>query len=120
MARKPEPDSAPVSAKSAAALKSLRNTIDKLDLQILELVNKRAALAAEIGKVKNDQGGEIFQPAREEEVYKNVLDHNKGPLDTATIRSVFREIMSGARSLQKVLKVAYLGPDYSFSHLAAV
>ncbi|MCC6418228.1 MAG: prephenate dehydratase [Gemmataceae bacterium] len=120
MARKPEPDVAPLSAKSIAALKTLRNTIDKLDLQILELVNKRAVLAAEIGKVKNDQGGEIFQPAREEEVYKNVLDSNKGPLDAATIRAVYREIMSGARALQKILKVSFLGPDYSFSHLAAL
>ncbi|MCI0458789.1 MAG: prephenate dehydratase [Gemmataceae bacterium] len=119
MARKPESDNAPPT-RSAAALKSLRNTIDKLDLQILDLVNKRAALAADIGRVKNDQGGEIFQPAREEEVYKNVLDHNKGPLDPATIRAIYREIMSGARALQKVLKVAYLGPDYSFSHLAAL
>src|SRR5262245_48793470 len=120
MARKPESDNAPTPAKSAAALKSLRNTIDKLDLQILDLVNKRAALAAQIGKVKSDQGGEIFSPAREEEVYQNVLDHNKGPLDVSTVRAIYREIMSGARALQKVLKVAYLGPDYSFSHLAAL
>ncbi|HYT94228.1 MAG TPA: chorismate mutase, partial [Gemmataceae bacterium] len=70
MARKPENDNAPPPAKTAAALKALRSTIDKLDLQILELVNKRAALAAEIGKVKNDHGTEIFAPAREEEVYK--------------------------------------------------
>src|SRR5205807_9057493 len=45
---------------------------------------------------------------------------NKGPLDEATVRAVFREIMSGARALQRVVKVAYLGPEYSFSHLAAV
>src|SRR4029077_5269990 len=72
------------------------------------------------GKIKNDHGAEIFSPAREEEVLQNVLEANKGPLDPATIRAVFREIMSGARALQKVLKVAYLGPEYSFSHLAAV
>ncbi len=120
MARKPENDNAPPPAKTAAALKALRSTIDKLDLQILELVNKRAALAAEIGKVKNDHGTEIFAPAREEEVYKNLLEANKGPLDQATIRAIYREIMSGARALQKVLKVAYLGPEYSFSHLAAL
>ena len=49
-----------------------------------------------------------------------MLEANKGPLDAATIRAVYREIMSGSRALEKVLKVSYLGPEYSFSHLAAV
>src|SRR5436190_19363431 len=118
MARKPDTEPSP--ARSAAQLKQLRNTIDKLDLQILKLVNERASLAAEIGRVKTDHGAEIFNPAREEEVYQNLLDNNKGPLDQSTIRAIYREIMSGSRALQKVLKVAYLGPDYSFSHLAAL
>jgi chorismate mutase/prephenate dehydratase len=120
MARKTESDSSAGSAKSAAALKQLRNHIDRLDLHILKLINERAGLAAEIGKVKNDHGTEVFSPAREEEVLKNVLEANRGPLDEATVRAVYREIMSGSRALQKVLKVAYLGPEYSFSHLAAV
>src|SRR5216683_61978 len=106
--------------RATASLRHLRVQIDKLDLQILKLVNERAAVAAEIGKVKNDHGSDVFSPAREEEVLQNVLENNKGPLDEATIRAIFREIMSGARALQKVLKVAYLGPEYSWSHLAAV
>jgi chorismate mutase / prephenate dehydratase len=108
---------------SGPSLKNLRTQIDKLDLQILKLVNERARVAGEIGKFKNDHGEEVFSPAREEEVLKNVLEVNdkiKGPLDPDTIRAIFREIMSGSRALQKVLKVAYLGPEYSFSHLAAV
>lgn len=117
MARKNE-DVSP--AKAAAHLKQLRTQIDKLDLQILKVINERAGLAAEIGKIKNDHGAEVFSPAREEEVFKNVLESNKGPLDEVTIRAVYRELMSGARALQKVIKVAYLGPEYSFSHLAAV
>lgn len=119
MARKHDADQV-LPAKVLASLKSLRTNIDKVDLQILDLVNKRASLAAEIGRVKSDHGAEIFTPAREEEVFQNVLQANKGPLDEATIRAVFREVMSGARALQKVLKVAYLGPEYSYSHLAAV
>lgn len=106
--------------RAAASLKSIRGQIDKLDLQILKLVNERAAHAAEVGKIKNDHGAEIFSPAREEEVLQNVLEANKGPLDPSTIRAIFREIMSGSRALQKVIKVSYLGPEYSFSHLAAV
>jgi len=116
MARK---DSEP-SPKTAAAVKSLRTQIDKLDLQILKIVNERASLAAEIGKLKNDHGSEVFSPAREEEVLHNVIAASKGPLDEATVRAVFREIMSGSRALQKIIKVAYLGPEYSFSHLAAL
>src|SRR6516162_5060716 len=107
-------------SRTASSLRSLRSHIDKLDLHILKLVNERAGLAAEIGRVKNDHSTEVFSPAREEEIYQHVLDANKGPLDESTIRAIFREIMSGSRALQRVLKVAYLGPEYSFSHLAAV
>jgi chorismate mutase / prephenate dehydratase len=119
MARKNDTDNA-IATRPSASLKHLRTTIDKLDLQILKLVNERASLAAEIGKVKNDHGSEVFSPAREEEVLQNVLEHHKGPLDQATIRAIYREIMSGSRALQKVLKIAYLGPEYSFGHLAAI
>ena len=121
MSRKTEAGSNSVAAsKAAASLKHLRSQIDKLDLQILKLINERAGLASEIGRVKNDHGAEVFSPAREEEVLENVLDASKGPLDPNTVRAVFRELMSGSRALQKILKVAYLGPEYSFSHLAAV
>src|SRR5579871_1611131 len=113
-------DSGTNSVSRGSSLRGYRTQIDRLDLQILKLVNERAALAAEIGRVKDDHGTEVFSPAREEEVFTNVLDANRGPLDEGTVRAVFREIMSGSRSLQRVVKVAYLGPEYSFSHLAAV
>ena len=80
-------------------------------------------MAGEIGRVKNDHGSEVFSPAREEEVLKHVLEAHekgKGPLDSETVRAVFRELMSGSRALQKILKIAYLGPEYSYSYLAAV
>jgi chorismate mutase/prephenate dehydratase len=105
---------------SAKDLKSYRVQIDKLDLQILELINKRAGLAAQIGKVKTENGENVFSPAREEEVIQNVLNSNKGPLGDVTMRAIFREIISGSRALQKVLKVSFLGPEYSYSHLAAL
>src|SRR5207302_4861290 len=80
MASKNETEPA-VSAKTLAQMKSLRASIDKLDLQILKLVNERASAAGEIGKLKNENSTEVFSPVREEEVLKNVLDANKGPLD---------------------------------------
>src|SRR4051812_39103982 len=94
-------------AASAKDLKSYRAQIDKLDLQILELVNKRANLASQIGKVKNENGESIFSPAREEEVIQNVLKSNEGPLGEPTIRAIYRELISGSRALQRILKVAF-------------
>src|SRR5436853_6767341 len=120
MSRKNESGPSGSSSRSLASLKSLRTQIDKLDLNILKFVNERARLATEIGKVKSDSGGEVFSPGREEEVFQNVLQHNKGPLDDATIRAIYREIISGGRAIQQVLKVACLGPEFSYSHLAAV
>lgn len=120
MARKSDSGSQPPADKSAAHLATLRGQIDRLDLQILELLNKRASVAAQIGKVKADQGGEVFSAAREEEVLGNVLAAHRGPLDTTTIKSIFRELISGSRSIQKQQKIAYLGPEYSYSHLAAI
>jgi chorismate mutase/prephenate dehydratase len=126
MARKTEGNSTATNSaapRTAAALKQMRAQIDKLDLQIVELVNKRAGIAADLGRSKADQGEDIFSPAREEEVFKNALQANErvgGPLSEECIRAIFREVVSGSRALQKVLKIAYLGPEYSFSHIAAV
>lgn len=120
MARKPQSAPTPAADKEAADLSGLRAQIDKLDLQILELVSKRAAVAARIGKVKADQGGEVFSAAREEEVLNNVLAANKGPLEAVTLRAMFRELISGSRAIQKVQRIAFLGPEYSYSHLAAL
>ena len=123
MARKIEPVTPPNPAKAQALVKGVRNQIDKLDLQILKLINDRASAAGDVGKIKMENGEDIFSPAREEEVLANVLEaHSKYPnaLDASTVRAVFREIMSGSRALQKLLKVTYLGPEYSYSHLAAI
>jgi chorismate mutase / prephenate dehydratase len=123
MARKSDGGPSHGSDRGGASLKELKTfrvQIDKLDVQILDLINKRANLAAQIGKVKSENGGDVFNPAREEEVITNLLKANKGPLPEMTIRAVYREIISGSRALQKVLKVAFLGPEYSFSHIAAL
>lgn len=108
---------------SAKSLRDLRGQIDKVDQAILKLINDRAKLALEIGQLKTDNGDEVFSLAREEEVLQNVLnlnDKSKGVLPTPAVRAIFREIMSGSRALQKNFKVAYLGPEYSFSHLATI
>lgn len=126
MARKAEGNSPPSTSAARAtanSLRNIRNQIDKLDLQIVKLISERANLAAAIGKIKNEQGDEVFSPAREEEVLQNVIhahEKYKSPLDPSCTRAIFREIMSGSRALQKLLRVAYLGPEHSFSHQAAI
>lgn len=123
MARKHEGNSTVSAAKAASSLRRLRSQIDKLDLQLLKLINERAKVAAQIGKIKTDIGETAFSPAREEEIFERVLkahEKSKSLLETQAVRAIYREIMSGTRGLQKVLKVAYLGPQYTFSHLAAI
>jgi chorismate mutase/prephenate dehydratase len=102
------------------SLKNLRQQIDRLDRELLKLANHRAALASRIGDLKNESGLDVYSPGREDEVLTEMLQSNHGPLNENCIRAIFRELMSGSRALQKVLKVAYLGPEYSFSHLAAI
>lgn len=120
MSRKSDNGPPAAADKAAAHLKALRVQIDKLDAQIVEMLNKRASLAAQIGKVKSEFGGEVYSAAREEEVLHNVLSANKGPLSEMTLKAIFRELISGSRSLQKQQKIAFLGPEYSYSHLAAI
>jgi len=105
---------------TAGNLKQLRGQIDKLDLDILQSLSKRAGVAAQIGKLKSEIGGEVFSAAREEEVLANILKANKGPLPEVTLKAIFRELISGSRALQSIQRVAFLGPDYSYSHLAAI
>ena len=84
------------------------------------MLNRRAEIASQIGQIKHDQGLEVWSAAREDEVISQALAASPGPLPAETLRIIFRELMSGSRSLQRTLHVAYLGPKYSYSHLASV
>jgi chorismate mutase/prephenate dehydratase len=97
----------------------LRKKVDQLDAQIVSLVNERARLALEIGKVKERENEALYVPARQHEVYKNITALNKGPLPDSCLKAVYREIMGGCLALEKPLKVAYLGPEGTFTHAAA-
>jgi chorismate mutase/prephenate dehydratase len=98
----------------------LRKKIDALDTELVDLVNRRLALAAEIGKIKRDSGEEIFVPEREDAVMRKVCDQNQGPIKNEALRAIYREIMSAAIALEKPLLVAYLGPEASNTHSAAM
>jgi chorismate mutase/prephenate dehydratase len=96
-----------------------RARIDTLDRQIIDLLNQRAQAVIEIGKIKRDGGGAIYAPEREQVVLENVRRTNQGPLPDACLEAIWRELMSGSFALEKPLRVGYLGPPGSFSHLAA-
>ncbi len=102
------------------ALAPLREKIDGLDREIVALLNQRLALAAEIGKHKRDTGGPIYVPEREDAVLRKVAGLNHGPLKPEALRAVYREIMSAAIALEKPLRIAYLGPEATNSHQAAL
>ncbi len=115
----PAPKGAAPAAK-APTLASLRAEIDRLDKELVTILNRRAEIALQIGQVKSVNGLEVWSAAREEEVLAKALGASRGPLPEETLRLIFRELMSGARALQRTTRVAFLGPKYSYSHLAAV
>ena len=101
-------------------LEKYRKEIDVTDKKIVELLNKRARVALEIGKIKNSTSSNIYVPAREKQVLDNATKNNNGPLSSNDITKIYTEIMSSCRALETKLKVAYLGPKATFSHQASL
>ncbi|MHB1301774.1 MAG: chorismate mutase, partial [Burkholderiales bacterium] len=102
---------------SEESLKRLRASIDAIDLEILDLVSRRAAHAREIGHIKN---GAIYRPEREAQVLRRLKEKNPGPLSDETVSRLFVEIISACRALEEGLRIAYLGPEGTFSQQAAI
>lgn len=115
-------DSRAAKTRKSPSISSLRGDIDRIDRDLVRLCNDRARLAMEIGRIKTEDGQAPYSPGREEEVLARVGEANRGPLDGRCVRAIFRELISGSRSLEKQhgIRVAYLGPQYSFSHLASI
>ncbi|SPE32493.1 P-protein (Includes: Chorismate mutase; Prephenate dehydratase) [Burkholderiales bacterium] len=99
-------------------LKQVRDAIDAIDLQLVELLNERARLVAEVGRIKQESGAPVFQPEREAEVVRRVVGASRGPLPASSMEAIYREIMSAGRAIQRPLTVAYLGPQGTFSEHA--
>lgn len=98
------------------ALKTYRAQIDQLDGQLLEMFNRRAQLAQQIGHAKG--GSTVLRPEREAQVLQRLLSQNAGPLSAAAIKELFTEVISQCRALEGPLRVAYLGPHGTFSEAA--
>ena len=101
-------------------LDDLRKKIDSVDEKIVELLNERYQTVIEIGAWKKNKTSAIYVPEREKAVFERVMALNKGPMSNGTLKAVYREIMSGALSLEFPLRVAYLGPEATYTHLAAM
>lgn len=101
-------------------LHSIREQIDRLDGQLVQVLNERLTLAAEIGKLKRSQGGQIYVAEREDAVLRKVTSQNQGPIKHEALKAIYREIMSAAIALEKPLMIAYLGPEASNTHAAAL
>ena len=100
-------------------LDKLRKKIDELDLKILELLNKRTEVVLEVGKTKQDKHLKVYSPERERAILERLKEKNSGPFPTDTLRLIYEEILSASLALQQPLKVSYLGPSATFTHLAA-
>ena len=101
-------------------LEKLRKRIDEIDSKIIGLLNKRASLSVKIGRLKEKGRRSIYAPERERAIYERIENKNKGPLSNETLKSIYREIMSGSLALEKPIVVAYLGPPATFTHIAAL
>ncbi len=97
-----------------------RKSIDKLDLQLVKLLNERTRHVLAIGEIKRKAGEEIYAPHRERAVLNRVCRSNEGPITNESLQAIYREIMSSALSLEKSMKIAYLGPEATFTHQAAI
>jgi chorismate mutase/prephenate dehydratase len=118
----PEPGQSSERSASAEAeerLAELRRRIDAIDSALLAGLNERARVVLEVGRVKGVSGGTVYSAAREQEIVARLERENPGPFPGPGIRPVFREIISATRSLEAVLRVAYLGPAGTWSHAAA-
>ena len=102
-------------------LVQLRKSIDTIDSQLLELINQRADYAKKVAQVKEISGDIVyFRPEREANVLRNVMKKNNGPLGDEEVARLFREIMSACLALEQPIKVAFLGPEGTFTQQAAI
>ncbi|MDH3583272.1 MAG: prephenate dehydratase [Phycisphaerae bacterium] len=106
-------------SQTESSLDDLRRRIDRLDEQIVRMLNERAEVVVEIGRLKQDGQTPIYAPDREQRVLQRIREHNHGPLPDACLEGMWRELMSGSFALERPLRIGYLGPPGSFSHLAA-
>ena len=102
-------------------LLGLRDKIDALDLQIMQAISDRARCAQQVAEVKKGQGDlAYYKPEREAQVLRHIMEKNAGPLDNEEMARLFRQIMSACLALEQPIRVAFLGPEGTFTQEAAL
>jgi chorismate mutase/prephenate dehydratase len=101
-------------------LDDLRRQLDALDDQIVELLAQRADVSRNVARVKQRDGGSVYAPAREAEIFDRLTRRTEGRLAPENLKAIYREIIAGSRDLQRPLRIAYLGPRATFGHQASL
>jgi chorismate mutase/prephenate dehydratase len=101
-------------------IQELRKKIDELDDKLVDLLNERARIVIEVGNIKKAEKLDFHSPSREREILERLSARNTGPLPQDTLKAVYHEILSSSLSLERPLKVAYLGPRATFTHQAGM
>ena len=106
--------------KPTATIEELRSAIDSIDDRILDLLNERSRVVLEVGRLKSGSNLQFHVPGRERQIYERLLNNNPGPFPNDALKSIYREIISACLALESPMKVAFLGPKATFSHLATM
>ena len=101
-------------------IQELRKKIDEIDDKLVDLLNERAKIVIEVGNIKKAEKLDFHSPSREREILERLTARNTGPLPEDTLKAVYHEILSSSLSLERPLKVAYLGPRATFTHQAGM
>ena len=105
---------------SGGSLTSVQREIQRLDRDLVKVLSDRARASQRLAKIRQNNGAPLYDLTDEQQTLADLLTQNKGPLDERAVRSIFRELHGAVRTLVKPVRVAYLGPRYSYSHLAAI
>ena len=102
-------------------LADCRKKIDQIDVELVRLLNERARVVLQVGRLKRGARSQLYYvPHRERQVLANVIGANKGPLPDRALEAIWREIMSASLAIEKPIRVAFLGPEATFAHIAAL
>ena len=102
---------------SGGSANSVRREIQRVDRDLLRLISDRARAAQKLAKIRQHDGAPLYDLAEEQQGLTELLEQNKGPLDEAAVRSIYREVLGTARALVKPIRVAYLGPQIGRAHV---
>ncbi|MBC2716674.1 MAG: prephenate dehydratase [Desulfobacteraceae bacterium] len=108
------------SNQADSKISQLRLSINEIDESILNLINKRLIIAKEIGDIKKEKGNFVYDKSRENQVMQRLNALNKGPFKRQALHQIFTDIISACREIQTPTKISYLGPEATFTHIAAM